>query len=118
VIRVLRRASDILLIYLVRQISIEGDGVAPEMERGLRNSSNSGSATMMIGPRCTDQANDDWRRVSPVAAHSGDRLLSEPAAGTQPWQREPLFMPKRIVPWSLSTIISPSWPGSIRPPTS
>jgi hypothetical protein len=46
VIRVLRRASDILLIYLVRQISIEGDGVAPEMERGLRNSSNSGSATM------------------------------------------------------------------------
>jgi hypothetical protein len=33
------------------------------------------------------------RRISPVAAHSGDRLLSEPIAGTQPCGREPLFMP-------------------------
>src|SRR5580700_6743929 len=33
-----------------------------------------------------------FRRVSPVAAHSGDRLLSEPTAGTQPCRREPLFM--------------------------
>ena len=33
------------------------------------------------------------RRISPVAAHSGDRLLSEPTAGTQPCWREPLFMP-------------------------
>jgi hypothetical protein len=33
------------------------------------------------------------RRVSPVVAHSGDRLLSEPIAGTQPCRREPLFMP-------------------------
>src|ERR1700726_4820342 len=33
------------------------------------------------------------RRISPVAAHSGDRLLSEPTAGTQPCRREPLFMP-------------------------
>src|SRR5580700_1164609 len=32
-------------------------------------------------------------RISPVAAHSGDRLLSEPTAGTQPCRREPLFMP-------------------------
>ena len=32
------------------------------------------------------------RRISPVAAHSGDRLLSEPTAGTQPCRREPLFM--------------------------
>src|SRR5215813_14491313 len=30
--------------------------------------------------------------VSPVAAHSGDRLLSEPTAGTQPCRREQLFM--------------------------
>src|SRR5215470_2051248 len=35
------------------------------------------------------------RRFSPVAAHSGDRLLSEPTADTQPCQREPLFMPSR-----------------------
>ena len=28
--------------------------------------------------------NDRFRRISPVAAHSGDRLLSEPTAGTQP----------------------------------
>jgi hypothetical protein len=34
------------------------------------------------------------RRISPVAAHSGDRLLSEPTAGTQPCRREPLFMPR------------------------
>src|SRR5215471_791641 len=33
------------------------------------------------------------RRVSPVAVRSGDRLLSEPSADTQPCQREPLFMP-------------------------
>jgi hypothetical protein len=32
------------------------------------------------------------RRVSPVAARSSDRLLSEPRAGTQPLRREPLFM--------------------------
>jgi len=35
------------------------------------------------------------RRVAPVAARSGDRLLSEPIAGTQPCRREPLFMPLR-----------------------
>ena len=33
------------------------------------------------------------RRISPVAVHSSDRLLSEPTAGTQPWWREPLLMP-------------------------
>ena len=33
-------------------------------------------------------------RISPVAAHSGHRLLSEPTAGTQPCRREPLFMPQ------------------------
>jgi hypothetical protein len=33
------------------------------------------------------------RRISPVAAHSGDCLLSERIAGTQPWRREPLFLP-------------------------
>jgi hypothetical protein len=38
-------------------------------------------------------ANGCNRRVSPVAAHSGDRLLSKPTAGTQPCLREPLFMP-------------------------
>jgi hypothetical protein len=37
--------------------------------------------------------NGRFRRISPVAAHSGDRLLSEPTAGTQPCRREPLFMP-------------------------
>ena len=37
-------------------------------------------------------ANGRYRRISPVAAHSGDRLLSEPTAGTQPCRREPLFM--------------------------
>src|SRR5262249_6271032 len=26
---------------------------------------------------------------------SGDRLLSEPTAGSQPWRREPLFVPDR-----------------------
>jgi hypothetical protein len=39
----------------------------------------------MAGSRC--------RRISPVAAHSGDRLLSEPTADTQRCRREPLFMP-------------------------
>ena len=40
-------------------------------------------------------ANVGCRRISPIAAHSGDRLLSEPTAGTQPCRREPLFMPQR-----------------------
>jgi hypothetical protein len=41
-------------------------------------------------PACADGG---FRRISPVAAHSGDRLLSEHTAGTQPCRREPLFMP-------------------------
>jgi hypothetical protein len=32
-------------------------------------------------------------RAAPVVAHSGDRLLSEPVAGTQPCRRERVFMP-------------------------
>jgi hypothetical protein len=38
------------------------------------------------------------RRVAPVVAHSGIRLLSEPKAGTQPCRREPLFMPRSCPP--------------------
>ena len=33
------------------------------------------------------------RRVSLVVEHSGDRLLSEPIAGTQPCRRELLLLP-------------------------
>src|SRR5215469_14062669 len=33
------------------------------------------------------------RRISPVGAHSGDRLLFEPIAGTHHCRRKPLFMP-------------------------
>ena len=36
------------------------------------------------------------RRVSPIAARSGERLLSEPRAGTQPCRREPPFMPEAV----------------------
>jgi hypothetical protein len=41
----------------------------------------------------SNAADGRFRRISPVAAHSGDRLLSEPTADTQPCRREPLFMP-------------------------
>ena len=34
------------------------------------------------------------RRVSPIAAPSGDGLLSEQKAGTEPQRREPLFVPR------------------------
>ena len=37
---------------------------------------------------------DRFRRVSPVAAYSRDRLLSRPTADTQPWRREPRFVPQ------------------------
>src|SRR5467141_3289667 len=55
-----------------------------------------------LRPRCIgrlqrldgDPATGRNRRISPVAAHSGDRLLSEPTADTQPCRREPLFMPR------------------------
>jgi hypothetical protein len=40
-----------------------------------------------------DSSDGRSRRISPVAAHPDDRLLSEPTAGTQPCRREPLFMP-------------------------
>jgi hypothetical protein len=40
------------------------------------------------------EAGKAWNRcISPVAAHPGDRLLSEPIAGVQPCRREPLFLP-------------------------
>jgi hypothetical protein len=45
-------------------------------------------------PIACHSANGRYRRISPVAAHSGDRLLSEPTAGTQPCRWEPLFMPR------------------------
>src|SRR6516162_1198206 len=35
-----------------------------------------------------------YRRISPIAAPSGDGLLSEPKAFTHPRQREPLFVPR------------------------
>src|SRR5690348_14180742 len=46
-----------------------------------------------VPPRAADWLEGRFRRVSPVVAHSGDRLLSEPIAGTQPCRREPLFLP-------------------------
>jgi hypothetical protein len=49
-----------------------------------------------LGRNCPSHGQDGKvrnRRISPVAAHSGDRLLSEPTAGTQPCRRERLFMP-------------------------
>ena len=36
---------------------------------------------------------DDFRRVSLIAARSRDGLLSEPTAGAQPSPREPSFVP-------------------------
>ena len=45
----------------------------------------------------TRPANSRFRRISPIAAHSGDRLLSEPTAGTQLCRREPLFMPHAVI---------------------
>jgi hypothetical protein len=42
--------------------------------------------------------NDRLRRVASVAARSGDRLLSEPTAGTQPCRQEPLFMLNSAMP--------------------
>src|SRR5215472_12371680 len=44
----------------------------------------------------SNPANGRKRRVSPVAAHSNDRLLSEPTAGAHPFRREPLFMPPHL----------------------
>src|ERR1700720_253837 len=44
-------------------------------------------------PMLCCSANGRYRRISPVSAHSGEGLLSEPTAGTQPCRREPLFMP-------------------------
>ena len=41
-------------------------------------------------PQCSPPSHGWLRRVPPVAAHSVDRLLSEPTAGTQLWRGEPL----------------------------
>jgi hypothetical protein len=53
-----------------------------------------GSTMGRLDPIDRGGANGWYRRISPVAAHSGDRLLSEPTADTQPCRREPLFMPQ------------------------
>ena len=64
-------------------------------------------------PRFENGAANGWkRRVSPVAAQSGDRPLSEPTAGTQPCRPEPLFMPhcrQATVGRSPSTVVCPGW---------
>ena len=56
--------------------------------RGLRR-------PLRLGPGSVAcySTNDCCRRVSPVAARSGDCLVSEPTAGTQPWRRELVVMP-------------------------
>ena len=46
-----------------------------------------------MGQICRFGRTNRFRRIWPVAAPSGDRLLSEPKAGTQPCRREPLFVP-------------------------
>jgi hypothetical protein len=56
------------------------------------------------GPNCPEMGrtqhfdrdgfNGRVRRVSPVAARSGDGLLSEPIAGARPGHRELVFMPQ------------------------
>jgi hypothetical protein len=51
--------------------------------------------------------NGRYRRFSPIATHSGDRLLSEPIAGAHPWRREPLFMFTNLA--FQSTVRSTSW---------
>ena len=47
-------------------------------------------------PAAFEAASVRYRRVLPVGAPSGDRLFSEPIAGTQSCQREPLFMPPHL----------------------
>ena len=61
-----------------------------------------GSVWVWIRQALATAANGRFRRISPVAAHSGDRLLSEPTAGTQPCRRDRLFMPRSRPPQSPS----------------
>jgi transposase len=44
--------------------------------------------------RTMDDPDPNEHSCSPVVTHAGDRLLSEPTAGTQPCGREPFFMPR------------------------
>jgi hypothetical protein len=69
-----------------------------EVDMVLTGTKRRGARTVsQIGvepPRSGVEGRTVWnRRISPVAAHSDDRLLSEPTAGTQPCSREPLFLP-------------------------
>jgi len=56
---------------------------------GMASSGRERGALAIVQVRC--------RRISPVAADSSDRLLSEPTAGTQLCRREPLFIPHVVI---------------------
>src|SRR5262245_27515429 len=60
--------------------------------------------------------NSRFPRVSAVAARSGDRLLSELSAGTQPWRRRELaFMPPNLPFAALGGTGSVGWIADLRP---
>jgi hypothetical protein len=61
------------------------------------------SASDRTSPFRSEDAKVRKRRVSPVTAYSGDRLLSEPTAGIPCWRWEPFF-----VPLSLAAIRAPA----------
>jgi hypothetical protein len=68
-----------------------GAGVRDQLGCGgpnVRSPPGGPFAAVEIIDRPRPQANRSSRRISPVAAHSGDRLLSETTADTQPCRRE------------------------------
>ena len=61
----------------------------------VRDGAMTDPTTRTSAPTAGCQVQRCWSRRAPVAARSGDRLLSEPTAGARPCRQEPLFMPHR-----------------------
>ena len=63
-------------------------------------------------PTVAEQLDSRNRRLSPVAAHFGDCLLSELIAGTKPYRRELVFMPQNR-PLRQATLTALSLGGTV-----
>jgi choline dehydrogenase-like flavoprotein len=86
-----------LRVHGIAGLRVAGASIMPTLTSG-----NTKTLSIMIGEKAADivnaatcpslDANDRFRRVSPVAPHPSEAPLTGRTAGTQPSQRELLFM--------------------------
>ena len=76
-----------------------GEMSGSKVSHSKGNSARSGgTARVRLGSTAAGRVWATWvhyRRISPVAAHSGEGLFTERRTAAQPWRRELVFMPHR-----------------------